>query len=109
MPGWPGRSGHVRLFEDWTRWLTEKSGSYEGYVSGGGIAQYGKGTAAELGKRAEEGDPEALADLERRSGEHLGKHAGDPDRSVKSGGDRHRKHLRRGPEKYHESGHGSRH
>ena len=48
-----------------------KSGSYEGYVSGGGIAQYGKGTAAELGKRAEEGDPEAQK-IWAQTGEHLG-------------------------------------
>ena len=68
--GLAGEIGHVRLFED-GRVGYGKSGSYEGYVSGGGIAQYGKGTAAELGKRAEEGDPETLQ-IWAQTGEHLG-------------------------------------
>lgn len=69
--GLAGEIGHVRLFEDGHVGYG-KSGSYEGYVSGGGIAQYGKGTAKELGKRAAEGDPEALA-LWNEIGENLGK------------------------------------
>ena len=68
--GLAGEIGHVRLFEDGHVGYG-KSGSYEGYVSGGGIAQYGKGTAAELGKRAEEGDPETLQ-IWAQTGEHLG-------------------------------------
>ena len=68
--GMAGEIGHVRLFEDGHVGYG-KSGSYEGYVSGGGIAQYGKGTAAELGKRAEEGDPEAQK-IWAQTGEHLG-------------------------------------
>ena len=68
--GMAGEIGHVRLFEDGHVGYG-KSGSYEGYVSGGGIAQYGKGTAAELGKRAEEGDPETLQ-IWAQTGEHLG-------------------------------------
>ena len=68
--GMAGEIGHVRLFEDGHVGYG-KSGSYEGYVSGGGIAQYGKGTAAELGKRAEEGDPEAQK-IWAQTGEHIG-------------------------------------
>ena len=43
-----------------------------GYCSGGGIAQYGKGTAKELGIRAEQGDEEAIRIYEK-VGEDLGK------------------------------------
>ena len=69
--GMAGETGHLRLFE--TGHIGHgKAGSFEGYVSGGGIAQYGKGTAKELGKRAAEGDPEALA-LWNEIGENLGK------------------------------------
>lgn len=68
--GMAGEIGHVRLFDDGHVGYG-KAGSYEGYVSGGGIAQYGKGTAAELGKRAEEGDPEAQKIWEQ-TGAHLG-------------------------------------
>lgn len=68
--GMAGETGHLRLFE--TGHIGHgKAGSFEGYVSGGGIAQYGKGTAAELGKRAEEGDPEAQK-IWAQTGEHLG-------------------------------------
>lgn len=71
VPGMAGETGHLRLFE--TGHIGHgKAGSFEGYVSGGGIAQYGKGTAKELGKRAAEGDPEALA-LWNEIGENLGK------------------------------------
>ena len=69
--GMAGETGHIRLFETGHIGYG-KAGSFEGYVSGGGIAQYGKGTAAELGKRAAEGDPEALA-LWNEIGENLGK------------------------------------
>ena len=78
--GMAGETGHLRLFE--TGHIGHgKAGSFEGYVSGGGIAQYGKGTAKELGKRAAEGDPEALA-LWNEIGENPRKTPGDLDRSL---------------------------
>ena len=94
--GLAGEIGHVRLFEDGHVGYG-KSGSYEGYVSGGGIAQYGKGTAAELGKRAEEGDPETLQ-IWAQTGEHLGSMLAILIDRFKSGGDRHRKYFRPGGE-----------
>lgn len=56
--GMAGEVGHVRLFED-GHIGHGKHGSYEGYCSGGGIAQYGCGTAAELAERANAGDEDA--------------------------------------------------
>ena len=63
--------GHVRLYEDGHTGYG-KAGSYEGYCSGGGIAQYGMGSAAELARRAEDGDEEARKIWEQ-TGENLGK------------------------------------
>ena len=69
--GMAGEVGHVRLYP---RGHTgyNKAGSFEGYVSGGGIAQYGLGDAASLGERAAAGDLEALR-LWERVGEDLGR------------------------------------
>lgn len=49
-----------------------KAGSYEGYCSGGGIAQYGLGSAAHLARLAAEGD-EAAAAIWQQTGRHLGR------------------------------------
>lgn len=63
-----GELGHVSLYDescglplDELHIGYNKRGSVEGYCSGGGIAQYGKGSARELGIRAEAGDAEAIA------------------------------------------------
>lgn len=69
--GMAGEVGHVRLFPDGHTGYN-KAGSYEGYCSGGGIAQYGLGTARELAERARAGDPKSLAVWER-TGENLGR------------------------------------
>lgn len=69
--GMAGEVGHVRLYEDGHTGYG-KAGSYEGYCSGGGIAQYGMGSAAELARRAEDGDEEARKIWEQ-TGENLGK------------------------------------
>ena len=73
--GMAGEIGHVSLYEGEPEKLHigyNKRGAVEGYCSGGGIAQYGLGSARELGIRAEEGDAEAIAIYER-VGEDLGK------------------------------------
>ena len=72
--GMAGEIGHVTLYEGGGELHTgyNKPGSVEGYCSGGGIAQYGKGSAKELGDRAERGDAEAIS-LYARVGEDLGK------------------------------------
>ena len=72
--GMAGEIGHVSLYDPTpdAHIGYNKRGAVEGYCSGGGIAQYGKGSARELGVRAEEGDPEAIA-VYRRVGEDLGK------------------------------------
>lgn len=73
--GMAGEIGHVSLYEGEPEKLHigyNKRGAVEGYCSGGGIAQYGRGSARELGIRAEEGDAEAIAIYER-VGEDLGK------------------------------------
>ena len=72
--GMAGEIGHVSLYDPTpdAHIGYNKRGAVEGYCSGGGIAQYGKGSARELGIRAEEGDPEAIA-VYRRVGEDLGK------------------------------------
>lgn len=74
--GMAGEIGHVSLYEPTpdAHIGYNKRGAVEGYCSGGGIAQYGKGSARELGIRAESGDPEAIA-VYRRVGEDLGKTA----------------------------------
>ena len=69
--GMAGEIGHVSLYEDGHIGYN-KRGSVEGYCSGGGIAQYGKGSARELGVRAEKGDAEAVSIYER-VGYDLGK------------------------------------
>ncbi len=56
--GMAGEIGHVRLF-DKGHIGYGKEGSFEGYCSGGGISQYGKGSARELTERAFAGDSEA--------------------------------------------------
>ena len=59
-----GEVGHIRLY-DGGHVGYGKEGSFEGYCSGGGIAQYGRGSAKELAERARGGDPEALALFEK--------------------------------------------
>lgn len=72
--GMAGEIGHVSLYDPTpdAHIGYNKRGAAEGYCSGGGIAQYGKGSAKELGIRAENGDAEAIA-VYRRVGEDLGK------------------------------------
>ena len=62
--GMAGEIGHVRLY-DGGHIGYNKRGSVEGYCSGGGIAQYGKGSAKELAERAASGDAEAIAIYEK--------------------------------------------
>ena len=66
-----GEIGHMRIRDDGHIGYG-KAGSLEGYCSGGGIAQYGLGTAEELGEKAACGDAEALR-IFREVGENLGK------------------------------------
>ncbi len=72
--GMAGEIGHVSLYEPTpdAHIGYNKRGAVEGYCSGGGIAQYGKGTAKELGIRAENGDAEAIA-VYKKVGEDLGR------------------------------------
>ncbi len=72
--GMAGEIGHVSLYDPTpdAHIGYNKRGAVEGYCSGGGIAQYGKGTAKELGIRAENGDEEAI-EIYRRVGEDLGR------------------------------------
>lgn len=72
--GMAGEIGHVSLYDPTptAHFGYNKRGAVEGYCSGGGIAQYGKGSAKELGIRAEKGDKEAI-EIYRRVGEDLGK------------------------------------
>lgn len=69
--GMAGEVGHVRLYEDGHMGYG-KAGAYEGYISGGGIAQYGEGSAKELYDRAQRGD-EAAIRIWKRTGTVLGK------------------------------------
>lgn len=69
--GMAGEVGHIRLF-DQGHIGYGKSGSYEGYCSGGGIAQYGLGSAAHLAELAALGDEKALKIWEQ-TGQYLGK------------------------------------
>ncbi|MCI8742327.1 MAG: ROK family protein [Lachnospiraceae bacterium] len=69
--GMAGEVGHVRLYPQGHVGYN-KAGSFEGYVSGGGIAQYGLGDAASLGERAAAGDLDAIR-LWERVGEDLGR------------------------------------
>lgn len=70
--GGAGEIGHVTLYPDGDHVGYYKRGAVEGYCSGGGIAQYGCGTAKELAERAEAGDPEAVA-IYRQVGTDLGR------------------------------------
>lgn len=72
--GMAGEIGHVSLYDPTpdAHIGYNKRGAVEGYCSGGGIAQYGKGTAKELGIRAEQGDKEAV-EVYEKVGEDLGK------------------------------------
>ena len=69
--GMAGEVGHVRLFEGGHTGYG-KAGCYEGYCSGGGIAQYGLGSAKELALKADSGDPKARLIWEK-TGENLGR------------------------------------
>ncbi len=66
-----GEIGHMRIQEGGHVGYG-KAGSLEGYCSGGGIAQYGLGTAEELGKKAACGDAEAIR-VFKEVGDNLGK------------------------------------
>jgi glucokinase len=66
-----GEVGHIRLY-DGGHVGYGKCGSFEGYCSGGGIAQYGLGSAKELAERARSGDAEAMA-VFKKIGADLGR------------------------------------
>lgn len=66
-----GEVGHIRLYPTGHIGYG-KEGSFEGCCSGGGMAQYGKGSAKELAIAARNGDQEALA-IYRQFGEDLGR------------------------------------
>lgn len=66
-----GEVGHIRLYDNGHIGYG-KAGSFEGYCSGGGIAQYGLGSAKELAEAARSGDEEALA-VWHKIGQDLGK------------------------------------
>lgn len=66
-----GEVGHIRIREDGHIGYG-KAGSFEGYCSGGGIAQYGKGSVKELAAKAYAGDSEAL-DIFSKVGDDLGR------------------------------------
>lgn len=69
--GMAGEAGHLRLFPEGHTGYG-KAGSYEGYCSGGGMAQYGRGSAKELSLQAAAGDEEALK-LWADTGNYLGR------------------------------------
>ena len=54
-----GEVGHIRLYQDGHVGYG-KAGSFEGYCSGGGISQYGLGSAKELADAARKGDKVAI-------------------------------------------------
>lgn len=66
-----GEVGHIRLYDSGNIGYG-KAGSFEGFCSGGGIAQYGKGSAKALAEAARSGD-EAAKMLWRKIGHDLGK------------------------------------
>ncbi len=66
-----GEVGHIRLYDDGHIGYG-KRGSFEGYCSGGGIAQYGHGSAKELAEAARAGDAQAI-EIYRKVGRDLGR------------------------------------
>lgn len=66
-----GEVGHIRLDPDGHIGYGKK-GSFEGCCSGGGMAQYGKGSAKDLALAARNGDPDAIA-IYRKFGHDLGR------------------------------------
>ena len=66
-----GEVGHIRLYENGHIGYG-KAGSFEGYCSGGGIAQYGLGSAKDLAAAARAGNPDALS-VWNKIGHDLGK------------------------------------
>ncbi len=66
-----GEVGHIRLYPDGNIGYG-KRGSFEGCCSGGGIAQYGQGSAKDLAIAAGNGDEQARA-LYQRIGRDLGR------------------------------------
>ena len=66
-----GEAGHMRLYDDGHVGYGKK-GSFEGCCSGGGMAQYGKGSAKDLAIAARAGDPDAI-EIYRKFGHDLGK------------------------------------
>ena len=66
-----GEAGHIRLHLDGHIGYG-KQGSFEGCCSGGGMAQYGLGSAKDLAEAARKGDAVAL-DIYRQFGEDLGR------------------------------------
>lgn len=84
--GMAGEVGHIRLLKEGHIGYG-KAGSYEGYCSGGGIAQYGLGSAAQLARLAAEGDAAAIG-IWQQTGRYLGRLLAllidllDPDRIV---------------------------
>lgn len=66
-----GEIGHIRLTETGPVGYG-KAGSFEGYCSGGGIRQYGYGTAEEIGRKAEQGDSKAIQ-IYQEVGRNLGR------------------------------------
>jgi len=66
-----GEIGHVRL-ADTGHVGYGKKGSFEGLCSGGGIAQYGYGSAKEVAEKAAQGDLRAI-EIYKEVGRNLGK------------------------------------
>lgn len=66
-----GEVGHIRLYDDGHIGYG-KAGSFEGYCSGGGIAQYGYGSAKEVADKARNGDEKAI-EIYNKVGRDLGK------------------------------------
>jgi len=66
-----GEIGHVRMAPNGPVGYG-KSGSFEGFCSGAGIAQYGYGTAREVAEKARNGDSRAL-EIYRDVGRNLGR------------------------------------
>ncbi len=66
-----GEVGHIRLY-DGGHIGYGKRGSFEGYCSGGGIAQYGYGSAKEVAEKARSGDKKAI-EIYNKVGCDLGK------------------------------------